>query len=99
MHVTFHQGGVGLLATAFSLTKLIYEEKPDLIIQAGIAGCFDTTQPLAKVLVIKDESLADTGVQEEGRWKDIFDLKLEKPGYPPSKKGDFLIPGCPNTIC
>ncbi|SIT14542.1 futalosine hydrolase [Filimonas lacunae] len=95
MHVTFHQGGVGLLATAFSLTKLIYEEKPDLIIQAGIAGCFDTTQPLAKVLVIKDESLADTGVQEEGRWKDIFDLKLEKPGYPPFEKRRLSNPWLP----
>lgn len=86
LKITFHQGGVGLLASAFSLTKLVYEEKPDLIIQAGIAGTFDTAMPLGKVLVIKDESLGDTGVQEEGKWRDIFDLKLEKPGYPPFEK-------------
>ena len=30
--VQFHQSGIGMLATAVSLTKLVYEEKPDLIV-------------------------------------------------------------------
>lgn len=95
LKVTFHQGGVGLLASAFSLTQLVYEEKPDLIIQAGIAGSFDNTMPLGKVLIVKEESLADTGVQEEGKWRDIFDLKLEKPGYPPFEKRKLPNPWLP----
>lgn len=84
--VQFHQTGVGMLATAVSLTKLALEEKPDLIIQAGMAGCFDTSLPLGNVVVINEESLADLGVEEEGKWKDIFDLKLEKSSYPPFEK-------------
>lgn len=84
--VQFHQTGTGMLATAVSLTKLVLEEKPDLIIQAGIAGCFDTSMALGKVIVVNEESLADTGVEEDGKWKDIFDLKLEKSSYPPFER-------------
>ncbi len=84
--VQFHQAGVGMLATAVALTKLVAEEKPDLVIQAGIAGCFDNTIPLGKVVVISDESLADMGVEEDGKWKDIFDLKLEKSSYHPFER-------------
>jgi futalosine hydrolase len=86
LKIMFHQGGVGLLANAVSLTRLVYEEKPDLIIQVGIAGCFDSTLSLGKVVAVKEEILGDMGVQEDGKWKDIFDLKLEKSSYPPFEK-------------
>ncbi len=84
--VGFHQAGVGLLSTAVSLTRLVFEEKPDLIVQVGIAGCFDASVSLGEVVAISDETVGDMGVQENGKWKDIFDLKLEKPGYPPYEK-------------
>jgi len=83
---SFHQGGVGMLSNAVSLTRLAYEEKPDLIIQVGIAGTFDKNLPLGSVVAVKEEILGDTGVQEDGKWKDIFDLKLEKSNYPPFEK-------------
>jgi len=86
LKVMFHQGGVGLLASTVSIMKLVYEEKPDLIIQVGIAGCFDKSMKLGNVVAVKEDMLGDTGVEEEGKWKDIFDLKLEKPGYPPFEK-------------
>ena len=86
MKVSFHQSGVGMLATAVSLTKLVTEEKPDLIIQIGIAGSFDDTLNLGKTVCIKEEALGDLGVEEDGKWKDIFDLKLEKSSYPPYEK-------------
>lgn len=84
--VTFHQSGVGLLSTAVSLTELIYTEKPDLIIQAGIAGAFNTDATLGKVVIIKDDTPGDMGVEEDGKWKDIFEMKLEKSSYYPFEK-------------
>ncbi|MEP7318599.1 MAG: futalosine hydrolase [Panacibacter sp.] len=84
--VSFHQGGVGLLSNAVSLTKLAFEDKPDIIIQVGIAGTFNNTLPLGKTVAVKEEILGDTGVEEDGKWKDIFDLKLEKSNYPPFEK-------------
>lgn len=86
MKLLFHQSGVGMLAAAISITRMVYEEKPDLIIQAGIAGTFDIKMNLGKVVVVNNEILGDTGVEEEGKWKDLFDLKLEKSSYPPFEK-------------
>ena len=78
LKLQYHQSGIGMLAASFALTKLAIEDKPDLIIQVGIAGTFDTTQPLGTVVVINEETLGDLGVEEDGKWKDLFDLKLEK---------------------
>lgn len=86
MKVIFHQGGVGLLANSVALMRMAYEEKPDLVVQVGIAGCFDPSVPLGNIFAVKDDLPGDIGVEEDGKWKDIFDLKLEKPGYPPFEK-------------
>lgn len=90
--VSFHQSGVGMLSTAVSLTKLVLEDKPDLIIQAGIAGTFDTSLPPGTTIVVNEEMMGDMGVQEDHKWKDIFDLKLEKSSYPPFEKRKLSNP-------
>lgn len=76
LQILFHESGVGILYSCFSITKLIFEQKPDLIIQAGIAGTFNKETILGKVVTVKDEYLADTGVEENGKFSDIFDLHL-----------------------
>jgi futalosine hydrolase len=81
--IIFHQSGVGMLSTAVSLMKVIVSEKPNFIIQLGIAGTFDSSQSLAKVFVVKQESIGDLGVAEKGNWKDIFDLQLQKSNASP----------------
>lgn len=86
LRVYFHQSGVGAMATTFSLTKLIAEEKPDLVVQAGIAGCFNTDMQLGKVVVVNKEIEGNTGVEEGGKWRDLFNMKLEKPNYHPYQK-------------
>ncbi len=86
LKVSFQQSGVGLLASSVTIMKLIIDEKPDLILQAGIAGTFDKTVALGEIVVIKEEVSGDLGVEEEGKWKDVFDLKLEKSNYPPYEK-------------
>ena len=84
--VQFYQSGVGMLASSVALTRMAIEDKPDLIIQIGIAGSFKQSTQLGKVVVINEEILGDTGVEENGVWKDIFDLKLEKSNYHPFEK-------------
>ncbi|MDE3236210.1 MAG: futalosine hydrolase [Bacteroidota bacterium] len=86
LKVSFHQSGVGMLASAVALTRLLLEEKPDLVIQAGIAGTFDNKMPLGKVVIVHEEVLGDIGVKEDGKWKDIFDLKLERSNYHPFER-------------
>ena len=86
LNISFHVSGVGIAATAVSLTKLLCNEKPDLIIQMGIAGAFNNKEKLGKTFVIKNDCFADMGVEENKEWKDIFDLKLTKNNYPPYEK-------------
>jgi len=86
LKICFHQSGVGMLASTFSLTKLVMEEKPDLILQIGLAGCFDDSVELGKVVVIDKEIDGNSGVEENGKWRDLFNLKLERANYPPYEK-------------
>ncbi|MDI9364651.1 MAG: futalosine hydrolase [Flavobacterium sp.] len=75
-NVHFQVTGIGMLAAAVSLTKLVLQQQPSIVMQAGIAGAFDTHLPLGKVLAINTETIGDLGVQENGHWQDVFDLKL-----------------------
>jgi futalosine hydrolase len=86
LKVQFYQSGVGMLSSAVAFTRLALEDKPDLVIQIGIAGTFNKKLALGKVVVINEEILGDIGVEEDGNWKDIFDLKLEKSSYHPFEK-------------
>ena len=71
LQVSFHKSGVGIMATTFSLSKLVVEVQPDLIIQVGIAGSFDP-KLIGKVVVVKEEFLGDLGVEENSVYKDVL---------------------------
>ncbi len=79
--------GIGLTATTYSLTRQLQIKRPDIIIQAGVGGCFDTAIPLGSVLAIKQETIADLGVTEHGQLKTLFDLKLVAKNQYPFSKG------------
>ncbi|MGL6267778.1 MAG: futalosine hydrolase [Chitinophagaceae bacterium] len=86
--------GVGLVNTTYNLTRKIALEKPDMAIQAGIAGSF---QPLVyspgDVVAVKEEIMGDQGVMENNdNWNDIFDLKLADPNLFPFKSGRLPNP-------
>jgi len=90
--VGFHESGVGLLASSVSLMKMFVQETPSLIIQVGIAGCFDKKIPLGKVFAVKDDFAGDIGVMENKVWKDLFDLKLDKANDAPYEKKSLPNP-------
>lgn len=68
--------GIGLTATTYTLSKQFQIYKPDLVIQAGVGGCFDKTKPLGTVVAVKQETIADQSVIEINQLKTLFDLKL-----------------------
>jgi futalosine hydrolase len=79
--------GIGLTASTYSLTKQLAIKRPDLIIQAGVAGCFATAVPLGSVVAVKQEAIADQSVIELEKLKTLFDLKLVPQNQFPFKKG------------
>jgi futalosine hydrolase len=95
VNVSFHISGVGMLATCFSLTRLIYEQKPDLIIQSGIAGCFEPDVFLAEVVAVKDEIAGDIGVEENGVFSDLFDMNFQLANEFPFTNKNLVNPWLP----
>ncbi len=90
--IQYHLTGVGLLESCFSLTRLIAEQRPALILQAGIAGTFSNNTPLEKVVIVSQEFLADMGVEENEIFKDLFDLNLRAPNLFPYTQGALVNP-------
>src|SRR5690349_16005309 len=84
--------GIGLTATTYNLTKYLSLKKPDLIIQAGVGGCFDNKLELGSVLAIKQETIADESVIELKSLKTLFDLKLVPQNRFPYTKGWLINP-------
>jgi futalosine hydrolase len=68
--------GVGLMACTYALTRETILDRPDIIIQAGVAGTLQLAHPLSQVVVVRSEIIGDLGVKEEGGFQSLFDLKL-----------------------
>lgn len=83
--------GIGSLSTVYALMRQIGRRKPDIVIQAGIAGCF-TPGRIGEVLAVKEEVLGDLGVQEQQQFRTVFDLNLTDPNAAPFSKSLLVNP-------
>jgi futalosine hydrolase len=70
----------------------IQQQKPDAMIQAGIAGSFSLTCPPGTLAIVQEESLGDLGVEEEGSFKDLFDMNLQQAAVFPFTDTALLNP-------
>ena len=82
--------GIGLTASTYHLAKQLALKKYDLVIQAGVAGCFDLRIPLGAVVAVKQDTIADQSVVELQKLKTLFDLNLVPQDQYPYKKGWLL---------
>ena len=92
IHIDILISGVGLTATTYNLTKHISLKRPDLVIQAGIAGSFDKSIPPGSLVAVKQDAIADEGVVEQSNLQTLFDLKLVPQNKFPYKKGRLVNP-------
>jgi len=75
--------GVGMMATTYSLMRAISANRPNFILQGGVAGCLDKELPLSKIVLVANESIGDLGVEEKGTFKSLVDLRLlDKNAFP-----------------
>jgi futalosine hydrolase len=82
--------GVGMLATAFSISEYIFQYKPSLILQAGIAGSLRSVT--TSTVVVASEYIADLGVKEGQRFKSVFEMGLANANAFPFKNGKLVNP-------
>jgi futalosine hydrolase len=83
--------GVGAMAAGWSIMRQIDSSRPDLIIQAGIAGCLTGRSP-GEVLAVSEDQFADQGVWEDGRFKSLFEMKLVDGNAFPFTGGKLVNP-------
>ena len=84
--------GIGLTACTYHLSKQLALKKYDLVIQPGVAGCFDNKIELGDVVTVKQDTIADQSVIELKKLKTLFDLKLVPHDQYPYKKGWLINP-------
>jgi len=83
--------GVGSMAATYMLTGHVRDRRPDIVVQAGIAGCF-TNRPAGDVVAVNEEWLADLGVWEGQGFRTLFDLGLSGKDGPPFTGGALINP-------
>jgi len=79
--------GVGSPACIYALTKRLQQIKYDFVIQAGIAGTFKNSFPLAQTFFIKTDVFADLGIYEMDRFFTLFEKSFADPNTVPYKNG------------
>jgi futalosine hydrolase len=82
--------GIGLTASTYHFTRQLALKKYQLVIQAGVAGCFDLKIPLGTVLQVVRDTIADQSVVELNQLKTLFDLRLVPHRQFPYKN-DWLV--------
>ncbi|HEV2831093.1 MAG TPA: futalosine hydrolase [Hanamia sp.] len=68
--------GIGIPSTIFRLTKKLLEKNYDLVINAGIAGSFEKRFSLSEVVLVKEDTFGDIGIDEDENFRTLFETGL-----------------------
>lgn len=79
--------GVGLAPSVYQLTRQLAQQRPSLVLQVGVAGSLDPTLLPGDTVVLHTDTVADAGVEENNRFRSLFDLGLADPDCFPWSEG------------
>ncbi|MCB0699970.1 MAG: futalosine hydrolase [Chitinophagales bacterium] len=82
--------GAGLVATTYNLTKELQKNTYDLVLQAGIAGSFNSSLKTRDVVFVQTEQLGDMGADAGDEFIDVFELNLAQPDEMPFSKSKLI---------
>ena len=83
--------GVGSIATAWAMTKRFSSGfKPDLAINAGIAGSFRDDLPAGEVVIPASDCFADAGIDTGKGFLTLAEAGLEDPDQYPFRGGRII---------
>ncbi|KAA5534993.1 futalosine hydrolase [Taibaiella lutea] len=78
--------GIGSMQTVFSLMEAMTIYNPHFCLQAGVAGSFNHETALGSLVIVREEMLGDLGVDDHGRFRDMFEIELMNPNEKPYVK-------------
>ncbi len=79
--------GVGMVATAYTLTRALSAMKYDFVIQAGIAGSFNKDIKIGDTVFITSEQWGDLGAEDNDSYLDLFVMGLQDANTYPYENG------------
>jgi futalosine hydrolase len=83
--------GVGSIATAWAMTKRLSSGfRPDLAINAGIAGSFRDDLPAGEVVIPVSDCFADAGIDTGKGFMTLAEAGLEDPDQYPFRGGKII---------
>ena len=68
--------GVGMVSTAYFLTKKLKEHSYKLVLNVGIAGSFHENVPLGTIVRVKKDCFCELGAQNDNEFLTLKDLNL-----------------------
>lgn len=70
--------GIGITSSAYTTTKIIYDERPDIMIMAGIAGVYEGSKfKIGDCVLVSKEHEADLGFFHDEGFRHISDMNLD----------------------
>jgi futalosine hydrolase len=88
MEISVLVTGIGGISTAWSMQKwLCTNQRPDMAINAGIAGSFNEKFPPGTVVMPVTDCFADLGIEKEGSFITLAEAGFADPEEPPFKGG------------
>ncbi len=87
--------GVGMLNTAYELTKHLQANKYDLALQVGVAGSYTSNIAPGDLVFVTSDQYGDLGAEDHDNYLDIFEMGLLNPNMPPYIVGKMLTPLLP----
>lgn len=70
--------GVGMVSTTYHLTRYLSNQRPDLILNVGIAGAFHQEVPLGSVFQVTKDCFAELGAEDkDGSFISLQSMHLE----------------------
>lgn len=79
--------GVGVMQAAFHMAEAIHRKKPDVVLNAGIAGALDHTLQLGEAVWVVSERLGDLGALGPQGFEDIADMGFADKDQFPYRNG------------
>lgn len=99
--------GVGIVPTVFNLVQRLSADKPDLIVNVGIAGAIHKSLQLGETVWITQDEFYQWGAEDHDKFIDVFSMGLLDKNQKPFSDGkicgsivsEFFPSSNLNTVC
>lgn len=93
LHIDVLITGIGMVATAFHLSRHLAGKTYDLAINAGIAGSFSDSLKKGDVVSVTSDCFPELGAEDGNEFISIFDMGLIPPGQFPFTGNELVGTG------